>query len=223
MLGSSFRYWETQWENDQEGRAINAGHPWTLWRAEALYWDAMASRSARRLLSSYNGYWTNRCKFMADGSTYACFTPDYIPDRPRRFALTHRYPEKIDPCIAYFLWPRSVETWFRTAGLVSSQAAQCAFDSGDIALNAQMGTDSDGMRLIRPHGPTFDRFFLLTSDENPVRIKTDQPITVLSDGPVKVLQGRAGEASELRGVRVEPENGAVCIARQAERVEPLTR
>ena len=215
MLGSSFRYWETQWENDQEGRAINAGHPWTLWRAEALYWDAMVSRSARRLLSSYNGYWSNRCKFMADGSTYSCFTPDYIPDRPRRFALTHRYPQKTDPCIAYYLWPRAAETWFRTAALVSARAAECDFDTGEIALNGRLERDDDGSRLLRPQAPAFDRFFLLSSDDQPVRVEADRPITALSDAPLRVLRGRAGEASALRGTTVEPENGAIELARRA--------
>ena len=41
MNGSSFRWWETIWEGDGEGPAICAGHAWTIWKAEALYWYGM--------------------------------------------------------------------------------------------------------------------------------------------------------------------------------------
>jgi hypothetical protein len=214
MLGSSYRYWETQWENDKEGRALNAGHPWTLWRAEALYHGALVSRNARRLLQSYNGYWTNRCKFMPDGTTYSCFTPDYIPDRPRRFELVHSYPETPDPSISYYFWPRSLETWMRTAALIDSQAAACDFDCGTIPLNACLETDTDGIRVLTSHAPLFECFALFTSDCDPVRVKTEKPLTVFADVAINVHEGQIVEDDDLNGVMVAPEAGTICISRQ---------
>lgn len=212
MHGSSFRYWETQWENDQEGRAINAGHPWTLWRAEALYWYAIEKRDPQRLLQSYNGYWTNRCKFMPDGSTYACFTPDYIPDRPRRFELVHSYPETEDPCIAYYLWPRSVETWLRTAAIVDANAAGCDADCGPVGLNARLEMGGNDVPTLIPQAPFFDRLLLLSVDAGRIQITTDTPIDVLSDGPIGIVKGRRSERSEPGSVSVEPENGSIILS-----------
>lgn len=185
MLGSSYRYWETQWENDQEGRAINAGHPWTLWQAEALYWYALAARDPRRLLQSYNGYWTNRCKFMPDGSTYSCFTPDYIPDRPRRFELVHSYPRTPDTCISYYLWPRAAETWLRTAAIVDANSAGCDADCGPVPLNARLEDNPDGSRTLIPHAPFLDRVLLFAQGLGEIHVQTDRPVEIVATDSIK--------------------------------------
>lgn len=211
MLGSSYRYWETQWENDKEGRAINAGHPWTLWRAEALYWYALLKRDPRRLLQSYNGYWTNRCKFMPDGSTYSCFTPDYIPDRPRRFELVHSYPETTDPSISYYLWPRSAETWWRTIGIVDAKAAGCDADCGPVPLNAGLETGPDGNLALIPHAPFLERVLLFAPGIGRVEVRADRRIEVIARGPVEVVKGRQTKTPETSAVWIEPEDGVIVV------------
>jgi hypothetical protein len=213
MHGSSFRYWETQWENDQEGRAINAGHPWTLWRAEALYWDAYVSGNARRLLQSWNGYWSNRCKFMPDGTTYSCFTPDYIPDRPRRFELVHSYPRTPDVSIACYLWPRVAETWLRTCAVIDTAAAGCKAVSGPVALNARLDPAGASDATLTPQAPFFERLFLLGEEIGPVRVEADRAIEVLADGPVEVLRGRGEGLDRPHAMRVQPEDGIIRLRR----------
>lgn|GEM_PF-1349580 len=190
MLDSSYRYWETQWENDGEGRAINAGHAWTLWRAEALYYLALASGDSLALIQSYNGYQTNIAKFQADGTAFSCFTPDFIPARPPRFSLFHSYPQKPDPSLAFYLWPRIEQTWMRSAGIVDAVAVGYDPQLGVVGLNADV-LEKDGILEITPTAPFFDRFFWMSKNTRSVRIFTDRQIEILfPPSQVNVLQGQ---------------------------------
>jgi hypothetical protein len=187
MHGSSYRYWETQWEGDGEGRALNAGHAWTLWRAEALYYWALAVGDARRLLQSWNGFETNRCKYHPNGTTYACFTPDFLPDRPRRFALTHSYPKNPDRSLAFYLWPRAAETWLRTAAIIGPGASDRAPNSGPFCLNGTLTREADGVFRLIAHAPFFDRLFLLDPTVQRLRVKAARPVeTLYADKAVQI-------------------------------------
>jgi len=178
MLDSSYRYWETQWENDGEGRAINAGHAWTLWRAEALYYYALATGNALRLLQSYNGFRTNFCKFMPDGTSYSCFTPDFIPDRLRERKPMHSYPRRRDGSISYYLWPRVAKTWLETGAVVDAGDVGYSPELGPIILN---GTASWSGDILKVHlkAPFSSRLFFLTRTVKHVRIENRQPFTAL--------------------------------------------
>ncbi len=122
MYRSSFRWWETIWEGDQDGPGINAGHAWTLWRGEAEYHYAILTGDIERFMDSYNAYMTNLCKISPEGITYSCYTPDYIPGRTGIGVLVHRYPLKTDNSLSRYLWARAADTWLRAGGIHSLDA-----------------------------------------------------------------------------------------------------
>ncbi|MBA4387909.1 MAG: hypothetical protein C0404_08000 [Verrucomicrobia bacterium] len=193
MYGSSYRYWETQWEGDGEGRAINAGHSWTLWRAEALYYWALATKDARRLVQSWNGFETTRCKYAPDGRTFACFTPDFIPDRPRRFALTHCYPLNPDRSLSFYLWPRAADTWLRTVAVIDSAAAGFQASPAPVVLNGNLVDEGQGRWRLESRAPFFDRIFLATELIRELRIDGSRDIElVTADGSWQKSNGAEG-------------------------------
>lgn len=130
MQGSSFRWWETIWEGDGEGPAICAGHAWTIWRAEALFWYGYLKKDENALKESWNGFITNFCKTQADGSMYSCYEVDYIrgggmedvkksrmqlqgEDVGIQYRIAHDYPLHKDNSLSRYAWARAAETWMR--------------------------------------------------------------------------------------------------------------
>ncbi len=152
----SYRYWETQWENDGEGHAINAGHAWGLWRAEALFWLGVREKDGKALLQSYNGFRNNLAKYMPDGTAYTCFTPDYLPQRPVRMELCHCYPVREDLSLAYYLWPRLWNTWLDTAAVIEDA------DGHPLALNGDL-VPTDGGWSFRSWAPEWKKLLVLTN------------------------------------------------------------
>ena len=128
---SSFRFWETAWEGDRLGPAICAGHAWTIWRAEALYYYGVICDDKKALLDSYNGFISNFCKIQSNGITYSCYEPDYLKgggwdslrdaliaadggvDIAPRFAIGHSYPKHESMRLPHYVWPRALVTWLR--------------------------------------------------------------------------------------------------------------
>jgi len=144
LQGSSCRFWETMWENDGEGHALNAGHAWNIWQAEALFYQGVLTLDAEALLLSWNGFCTNLAKFQADGRTFGAFTPDYLPQRPARLELCHCYPEHVDPSLAFYVWPRMLDTWNRTSVLIAPERLGFPAELGPIALNGRVTVTADG-------------------------------------------------------------------------------
>lgn len=135
MQGSSFRWWETIWEGDGQGPAICAGHAWTIWQAEALFWDGILFKKDQAMLDSWNGFITNFCKTRKDGSMYSCYEADYIrgggyegirknlaqleeKDYGVQYKIAHGYPEHTDSSLSRYAWARAAETWLKTAALL---------------------------------------------------------------------------------------------------------
>ncbi|MBQ9703276.1 MAG: hypothetical protein IJV68_01890 [Clostridia bacterium] len=128
MYGSSFRWWETIWEGDGEGHAICAGHAWTIWKAEALFWYGIMTGDKEALCASWNGFVTNFAKATEDGNMYSCYEPDYIRGGGRAklkatllhlqdgvkidsFAIAHGYPKHTDNSLSRYAWVRYTYTW----------------------------------------------------------------------------------------------------------------
>ena len=128
MLGSSFRWWETVWEGDGEGQAICAGHAWTVWKAEALYWYGILCSDREALRESWNGFVTNFAKATEDGQMFSCYEPDFIRGggldwlKPSllhlrdgvqvdSFAIAHDYPKHPDRSLSRYAWVRYAYTW----------------------------------------------------------------------------------------------------------------
>lgn len=128
MYGSSFRWWETIWEGDGEGPAICAGHAWTVWKAEALYWYGILAKDEEALNMSYNGFITNFAKAQKDGTMYSCYEPDYIRGGGHSnvkktllslkdgsyvdsFKIAHSYPTHKDNSLSRYAFIRYAYTW----------------------------------------------------------------------------------------------------------------
>ena len=133
MYRSTFRWWETIWEGDGQGPAICAGHSWTAWRAEALFWLGMLKKDSQLLDESWNGFVTCLSKTQADGTMYSCYEADFIrgggdPEiKPTLAQLTgenmdityelhHNYPKHIDSSLSRYAWVRAMESWFQRSG-----------------------------------------------------------------------------------------------------------
>lgn len=138
---SSFRWWETIWEGDAHGPTINAGHAWTIWRAEALFYLGMLSHNQDVLLDSWNSYMTNYCKIRKDGKLEACYEPDFVVNHASSdndYQPWHKYPVNPDESLAGYVWPRSVSTWLKT----------CAFMQKDGQTLAMNVSEKDGVYEI---------------------------------------------------------------------------
>lgn len=171
LHGSSCRFWETMWENDGEGRALNAGHAWNIWQAEALFYQGILTMNAEALLMSWNGFCTNWAKYQADGRTFGAFTPDYLPQRPRRLELCHRYPEHVDPSLAFYVWPRMRETWDRTAALIAPEAVGLPTELGPIVLNGKILIAGSNLTLF-PDAPDFAVLAIFGALPETIAVKT---------------------------------------------------
>jgi hypothetical protein len=177
VMDSTFRYWESLWENDGEGHAINAGHPWTLWRAEAAFYLGLATGDARMLVQSYNGYRANLCKFFPDGTSHGSFTPDYLPRRLRWMGLAHCYPKTPDHSISFYLWSRLTDTWLRTAVVVDPEQVGFPVAMTPLALGAQLTLQGETAELV-PQSPLCDRVVCLSRRIRNLRIGTDKAVEV---------------------------------------------
>ncbi len=135
MYQSTFRWWETIWEGDGEGPAICAGHAWTIWRAEALYFYGLITSDDKALLDSWNGFVTNFAKITPEGVSYSCYEADFIrgggmdwaksdllqlkgEDLSTKYVLAHGYPEHCDNSLSRYVWARYDATWQDTAAIV---------------------------------------------------------------------------------------------------------
>lgn len=95
MEGSSLRWWETQWEGDQDGPAFCCGHAWTIWRAEADYLYYALTGDEAYLIKARNGFGTNFSKIRSDGVSYSIYNVDDING-----GGFHSYAEEIEHKIA---------------------------------------------------------------------------------------------------------------------------
>lgn len=138
MNGSSMRWWETLWEGDGDGPAICAGHAWTIWRAEALFYLGILKGDRKALIDSWNGFVTNFSKTEPDGSMYACYEADYIKgggdegtrkvlaqlkgeDSGIKYEIAHGYPHHKDNSLSRYAWVRAEKTWMKTAAIINEE------------------------------------------------------------------------------------------------------
>ena len=116
MLGSTLRWWETLWEGDKNGPALNCGHAWTIWRAESdyLYYEITGDEVYKN--KALNGFGTNFAKIDEKGNSYAIYQVDDIvgggfPDnRPNiKYTLAPKFPETTDSGLSRYVWIRANE------------------------------------------------------------------------------------------------------------------
>lgn len=148
---STMRWWETKWEGDATGNAICCGHAWSIWRAEADLHMAVLTEDPKYFISSWNGYMTNFSKIEEDGTTYACYQPDYFPggglevirrsllnltekDYAKKYEIVHDYPKNTDNSLSRYVWVRFCATWQGIAVIIKEKER-------NICLNCKIEGD----------------------------------------------------------------------------------
>ncbi len=197
---SSLRWWEHNWEGDADGSSINAGHAWTIWKAEADYWYAYITGDFARVLRSYNGYMTNYSKMRNDGEMYGCYTPDYLPSKP--FKIKHSYPDSTDGSMPYYVWSRSHETWFLTSCIYKSKKRL-------RTLNATLSNDK--IPVLTSGAISFERLFVKDLDQD-ILIKTNQSLEIICESfnKINIKKGIITKALSDR-IFVDDEEGEIII------------
>ncbi len=165
---STIRWWEANWEGDADGSSINAGHAWTIWKAEANFHYALLKADFKRLIDSYNGYLTNFSKVRNDGRMYTCFCPDYIPSIP--YKIKHSFPDLTDGSMPYYVWCRSEDTWFKTSALYCDEF-------GNHCLNGAL-EEKEGITYLKTGAIKLEQLFLEGITEKVV-IETPKPIKII--------------------------------------------
>lgn len=117
MQNSSLRWWETQWEGDQDGPAFCCGHAWTIWRAEADYLYYALTGDEGYLIKAKNGFGTNFAKIQPDGTSYSIYNVDDINgggfhDRCEEitFKIADKFAHITDSGISRYVWIRANDT-----------------------------------------------------------------------------------------------------------------
>lgn len=114
MQNSSLRWWETQWEGDQDGPAFCCGHAWTIWRAEADYLYYALTGDEEYLIKAKNGFGTNFAKIQEDGTSYSIYNVDDINGggfhnrcEEITFQIADKFAQVTDSGISRYVWIRA--------------------------------------------------------------------------------------------------------------------
>lgn len=161
MLGSSFRWWETIWEGDATGPNICAGHAWTIWRSEAMFWLGVLTGDCDAFIDSWDGFITNFSKQTETGEMSSCYIPDYITGggldgiraklltAPKlaeldRYRVVHGYPEMPDHSLSRYAWVRACDTWLTSAALLEVEGQtvclRCRLENGTVMFPPSVST-----------------------------------------------------------------------------------
>jgi hypothetical protein len=127
MFRSSLRWWENIWEGDHDGPALNCGHSWSIWRAEAQFHYAIVTGDTERLIDSYNGYMCSFSKVTPDGRMYSHYQCEAIigggnSDRSTcmEFRIACGFPRKEDNSLSRYVFARAYDTWFKCTAVIKT-------------------------------------------------------------------------------------------------------
>ena len=124
MRGSSLRWWETLWEGDADGPALNCGHAWTICRAECdwLYYELTGDETYKA--KSLNSFNTNFAKINADGDSFAIYNVDDIngggfhgTSDEIEFKIAEKFPKQTDCGLSRYAWLRATECVLKIEGV----------------------------------------------------------------------------------------------------------
>ena len=117
MRNSSLRWWETNWEGDADGPALDCGHAWTIWRAEAdwLYYKLTGDKAYKD--KAINGFNSNFSKINEKGESYAIYNVDDINGGgfhdvadEIEFKLASKFHKNKDSGLSRYVWYRAVDS-----------------------------------------------------------------------------------------------------------------
>lgn len=188
MKNSSIRFWETQYESNDWGASINAGHGWTIWSAEAKALYARIMADFAMLKDSYEGFITNMCKIESNGGMSCCFTPDMIPGTPHAYYVNNvKIADNLNEVrpTSTHLGDRYVPKTYSVSGnfFLIKGAELFAYMSGFDCTNriAVNGVYCNG--VFESAAQKFDYFLLKGSPENLVlHTKINGLLTIAADG-----------------------------------------
>lgn len=117
IRGSSLRWWETKWEGDADGPALNCGHGWTIWRAECDWLYYKLSGDETYLKKAINGFNSNLAKINEKGESFSIYNVDDIngggftyTSEEINFKIAPKFPDMRDSGLSRYVWTRAVET-----------------------------------------------------------------------------------------------------------------
>lgn len=182
MDGSSFRFWELNFEARSWGPSINAGHGWTLWTAGAKVCLYRITGQTRWLREAYVSFMATLSNVDRNGGIFPCYIPDMIPGTPpypggeeepdRRQTTSYLamgWPDSYSSSGLYTL-VRAADCWATTSGLVLEDGT---------AINGFL--DDEGVFVSA--APHFDTLALSCVPDHPLRIATTpgQELTLTFD------------------------------------------
>ncbi len=221
MYQSSFRWWETIWEGDGEGPAICAGHAWTIWGAEALYYYGILTGDEESLIKSWNGYITNFSKTQRDGTMYSCYEVDYIRgggcaevkdnlkqlhkqvDKNPAFTIAHSYPQQDDRSLSRYVWIRNQSTWLHTCAIVKK---------GNHMIGIHVCKENDAWVLEEKINCIF-----LGKIQEKLKICCNRSITIISLNSLQILKGECAGVLKSN-YYVMPSEGSIVLRQIEEKI-----
>ncbi len=134
---------------------------------------AVLTKDPKYFISSWNGYMTNFSKIEEDGSTYACYQPDYFPggglevirrsllnlgekDYAKKYEIVHGYPKNTDNSLSRYVWVRFCAAWQDIAVVIKEKenniCLNCKMEGEEIKTGALVKKiyvfDENGFELI---------------------------------------------------------------------------
>ena len=117
IKGSSLRWWETKWEGDADGPALNCGHGWTIWRAESDWLYYTLTGDEKHLEKAINGFNCNLAKINEKGESFSIYNVDDIngggftyTSEEINFRIAPKFPDMRDSGLSRYVFTRAVET-----------------------------------------------------------------------------------------------------------------
>ncbi len=207
MFRSSLRWWESIWEGDHDGPAINCGHSWSIWRAEAQFHYAIVTGDAHRLIDSFNGFMCSFSKVMPDGTMYSHYQCDAITgggdlDRGEdiNFRIAYGFPQLEDNSLSRYVFARACDTWFKCTAIIRTE-------DFDGVLNGCL-RQLNGKTVLESFAPDFEILFI-KGFRGELAINTEKTICIRCDTTPEVITGESLCSGEMHNIT--PASGKIEI------------
>ena len=198
MFRSSLRWWESIWEGDHDGPAINCGHSWSIWRAEAQFHYAIVTGDANRLIDSFNGYMCSFSKVMPDGTMYSHYQCDAITgggdlnrSEDMEFRVAYGFPRLEDNSLSRYVFARACDTWFKCTAIIKT-------DHYDCVLNGCL-TSSNEKAVLESFAPDFEMLFI-KGFKGKLLIHSERTICLKYDVSPSVIKGESFYVDEILNI-----------------------
>lgn len=199
MFHSSLRWWENLWEGDADGPALNCGHAWTVFRAEAEFWLGLINKDDSRMLSSYNAFMTNFAKQDKEGNMYTFYQCEpcisgnnkEAKEIDRRFAVG--FPKKKDTTLSRYAYARAYDTWFSASAII-----------GETLLNAKVING-----VIYSLAP-FLKYLYISGDFKEIKFSICNEVEIFTKNDLDIIKGEVVKNTQF-GFIIKPDKDGVVL------------